>query len=712
MKGLFARLTEHARRRPRAGAVSDGQGALTYDGLLAEVKAAAARLSGERVGLLLENGCPWAVLDLAVAWRGAICVPMPSFFSDAQLAHLIRDAGLDTVITDQPERLIAVPGARPLQTLPVAGRLLAALGIEQAAGRAVLPPGTAKLTYTSGTTGAPKGACLSAAAVEGVTAALCAAVGAGPADRALSLLPLSTLLENIGGLYAPLWVGGHAQLPPLAECGLAGSSGLDPRRLFAALQACAPTTVILVPQLLKALVECAETGLSVPAALRFAAVGGAPVSAALVERARRVGIPAFEGYGLSEAGSVVALNRPGADRPGTAGRPLPHLRVAIEDGEIVVAGTLFLGYLGADAVAGAVAGARWRTGDLGHLDADGYLHVTGRRKSAFATAFGRNVSPEWVESELTAGPAIAQAVLCGEGRPFNVAVVVPRPGASAEALEHVLQGVNRGLPDYARVAALVIAEGPFIAATGLASATGAVRREAVAARYAKHIDALYQQGACMPFHEQLVAATEAARAELLAIPLVRRALVGEVSRAQYLAFLGQAYHHVRHTVPLLMACGGRLPAHAAWLREAVAQYIEEEVGHERWILEDIAAAGGDAERARESAPLPATELMVAYAYHVIDRVNPVGFFGMVFVLEGTSVALASRAAAAMGPRLGLPVEAFHYLRSHGAVDQQHIRFLQGLLERLDRPADRHAVTHCAQMFYRLYGDIFRAISSP
>jgi len=215
----------------------------------------------------------------------------------------------------------------------------------------------------------------------------------------------------------------------------------------------------------------------------------------------------------------------------------------------------------------------------------------------------------------------------------------------------------------------------------------------------------------MSFYDQLGAVTASHGAGFAQIPIVQRALAGEVTRDEYLAFLGQAYHHVKHTVPLLMACGARLPERAQWLRNAVAEYIEEELGHEQWILDDIAAAGGDPEQVRTAAPLPATELMVAYAYDVISRRNPAGFFGMVYVLEGTSVSLAGRAAEVMGERLALPPAALRYLSSHGSIDQQHIRFLAELINGLEEPGDREAVLHCASMFYRLYGDIFRALAT-
>jgi pyrroloquinoline quinone (PQQ) biosynthesis protein C len=212
--------------------------------------------------------------------------------------------------------------------------------------------------------------------------------------------------------------------------------------------------------------------------------------------------------------------------------------------------------------------------------------------------------------------------------------------------------------------------------------------------------------------EELVRRTEPARAGLVSIPVIQDCLAGRVTRAQYLAFLGEAYHHVRHTVPLLMACGSRLEEPtAAWLRPALAEYIAEETGHEAWILDDIAASGGDPEAVRRKGPGPATELMVAYVYDYIERRNPVGFLGMVHVLEGTSVALATQAAQAMRKALDLPEAAFTYLTSHGSLDRKHVQYFASLVERLDRPADRDAVAHVAGVVYRLYGDIFRTLPS-
>lgn len=183
---------------------------------------------------------------------------------------------------------------------------------------------------------------------------------------------------------------------------------------------------------------------------------------------------------------------------------------------------------------------------------------------------------------------------------------------------------------------------------------------------------------------------------------------GQVALHSYIAFLTEAYHHVKHTVPLLMACGARLPERLEWLREAIAEYIDEEYGHQEWVLNDIAACGADKEAVRNGTPRLPTELMVAYVYDRIARHNPVSFFGMVNVLEGTSIALATQAAGIIQDRLQLPSQAFSYLNSHGSLDLEHIEFFKKLMNRLDND-DKAAVVHTAKVVYRLYGDMFRSL---
>lgn len=215
----------------------------------------------------------------------------------------------------------------------------------------------------------------------------------------------------------------------------------------------------------------------------------------------------------------------------------------------------------------------------------------------------------------------------------------------------------------------------------------------------------------MSLYARLVNETKAEKQYLLSAPIIQRCFNADIDVNDYVAFLQQAFHHVKHTVPLLMAVGSRLPFEKEWLREAVAEYIEEETGHQEWILNDIAACGFDKEEARHSQPSIATELMVAYAYDAINRVNPLCFFGMVFVLEGTSIEMADAAANSINNKLDVPPGAFSYLRSHGALDQEHIVFFENLMDKINDPAEQDLIIHSAKVFFRLYGSIFHELQA-
>ncbi|HLS56214.1 MAG TPA: iron-containing redox enzyme family protein [Zeimonas sp.] len=216
----------------------------------------------------------------------------------------------------------------------------------------------------------------------------------------------------------------------------------------------------------------------------------------------------------------------------------------------------------------------------------------------------------------------------------------------------------------------------------------------------------------MSSYKRLLEQTASAREELVATPIIQGCLRGEVSLPSYLAFLREAYHHVRHTVPLLQATRAALRPHQDWLRAPLDEYVDEEAGHDEWILDDIRACGGDAEAVRHGAPGHATEVMVAYAYDTIARGNPLGFLGMVHVLEGTSVSLALLAADAIQKPLALPDAAFSYLRSHGTLDREHTAHFALLMDRIDDARDQDAIVHGARAFYRLYGDVFRSLPLP
>ena len=420
--------------------------------------------AGTRVlATLLDNGPAFIALDEAAAAEGIVHVPLPMFFTDAQRHHALQAAGVDTLVTPHGVQRLATPDA---------------------AAPPPWPAGTAKITFTSGTTGTPKGVCLSAAAMDAVADGLITAMAPLQIRRHLNALPFVVLLENIAGLLAPRRLGIEVVSPPLAEVGLSGSSSFDPARLHAAVLQHRADSLILLPQMLRAWVAwLVHTGQSAPAGLKLVAVGGAAVGATLVQAAHAVGIPAMEGYGLSEGASVQTLNLPGASRPGSVGRVLPHARLRVaDDGELLVAGSLFSGYLGDR----TPVPDWWPSGDLGRIDDDGCVWLHGRKSNLLITAFGRNVSPEWIETTLRSQPAVLQAVVFGDGQPALSAVLWPtRPDADLQA---AVDAANAELPDYARIGRWTAARAAFDPRSGLATANGRPQRQAIHSLHAEVLD--------------------------------------------------------------------------------------------------------------------------------------------------------------------------------------------------------------------------------
>jgi long-subunit acyl-CoA synthetase (AMP-forming) len=481
---LFDTLFDLSCQDPHRPALCDSQQSLSYGELWPQIRGLAWRLEDagvRRLALQLDNGLPWALIDLACALANIVVIPVPHFFSAQQQAWLLQSSGADALVG--PAR----DGWQADHPLTLLGAELT-LWRCQPAQIPDLPEGTAKITYTSGSTGQPKGVCLSWPHLMRVCHSLAERVAPAGVERHLTLLPLATLLENLSGLYVPLLTGACSRIPSPVELGFSGSSKLDPMILAEALTRWPSHSLVLVPELLRLLVGLCANQPDLAREVRFIAVGGGKVAPALILRARALGLPVYEGYGLSECGSVVALNGPDQMKVGSVGRPLAHCRVSIAlDGEVMVEGATMLGYLGDPQCSqGPLA-----TGDLGQLDEEGYLHLTGRKKNVQITAFGRNFSPEWIEAEAQLCPAIGRIVIFGDGQPANVALIQPLPGTHTQLAQQIEQ-LNQQLPDYARIhhwLPVALDQHP-----GLLTANGRPRRNEIYHHFSRQIDQCLTQG--------------------------------------------------------------------------------------------------------------------------------------------------------------------------------------------------------------------------
>ncbi len=475
----------------RAGFSAAREQCLHYDELITQVHDTAkalAELDVNCVALCADNSPRWLLVDLACQAAGIALLPLPLYFSAQQIDHALTTCAADLLLTDNPATITQYfDGAK--QSHPIAGYYTARRTLNQCA---QLPDGSAKITFTSGSTGNPKGVCLTTSHQLAVANSLVDAL-ALPEVRHLCVLPLTTLLENVAGAYAPLLAGGEVIVPPLGEIGFNGSASFDAQQFLAALQTYEPESLILLPQLLSLLVSAVEQGYPLPGSLKFIAVGGARVSPALLARAHTLGIPVYEGYGLSECTSVVSLNLPDDGRLGSAGKVLGHNRVRVEHGELVITGNCFLGYAGEP--------SSWypqevATGDMGELDESGYVTLLGRRKNLLISSFGRNINPEWIESELLASTEIAQAIVVGDDQAFCSALIFPRHSdVSAAALAKHIDKVNARLPDYAQIKRWCSLPLHTLFAQGFVTANGRPMRGQIIEHYAAVIADFYLQTA-------------------------------------------------------------------------------------------------------------------------------------------------------------------------------------------------------------------------
>lgn len=439
------------------------------------------------VAILADNSLEWIAVDLATQELGITLVPLPGFFTPKQWIYAITASGAQGLFCSNAEY------ARNLGFIfknTYAGKLNL---FESDSPSTSITVGlelqeVQKLTFTSGTTSEPKGVCLSTQQQWEVAKSLELTLRSLRIKKHLNLLPLAVLLENIAGVYTAFLSDAENVCLPLVDVGLTGASQFNANTCINAISQHQAESVILLPQMLQAItMECSQDDPRLKS-LKFVAVGGARTPKSLILDARAKGIPAYEGYGLSECSSVVALNTPTSDKLGSVGKPLTnrHIKIAA-DGEIQISRQGKTHYLGEDPIHND-----WlSTGDLGHLDDDGYLFVDGRKKNVLITSFGRNVSPEWPESLLLGSSVIAQAVVMGDGEASLSALIVPlNTSIRKPEIQQAIDQINRELPDYARINQWLLIEA-MTPANGLATANGRLKRPAIEIHYKKALAELY-----------------------------------------------------------------------------------------------------------------------------------------------------------------------------------------------------------------------------
>ena len=427
---------------------------------------------------------------------------------------------------------------------------------------ALRPDDLLTLIYTSGTTGQAKGVMVTHANMTSNCEAAARALPIKADDHLLSFLPLSHSFERMAGYYMATLYGGAtlhyaqgmgklfhnmAEVRPTLMTGVPRVYEKVYHRFLATLEAAPPVRRRLLEQALRVGREVARMRqdhrrpgdvlalqyklaygqVFAPLAarmggrIRFLVSGGAPLAPEVAEFFLAAGLLILEGYGLSEAAPVVSVNRPGAFRFGTVGRPLDHVRVRLgEDGEILVFGpNVMRGYFNRPEDTAEVLTDGWlATGDVGELDREGFLRITDRKKDLFKTSTGKYIAPQMLEGHLKRLRFVEQAAVVGDRRPYCVALLVPSfdaladwarekgiPATDREALvrdpkvlrrfQHEVDRLNGTLERHETLKAFRLLTEPFTEANGLLTHSLKVRRKAVLARHAALVEGMYAQGA-------------------------------------------------------------------------------------------------------------------------------------------------------------------------------------------------------------------------
>ncbi|MGH7192478.1 MAG: AMP-dependent synthetase/ligase, partial [Candidatus Saccharimonadales bacterium] len=511
---------------------------------MAAVLAALGVSPGDRVVQFSPNRYEWIMTDLAIQLARAVHVPVHASLAAPQVAFQIADCGAKIVLLAGPEQascLLQHHQAHPeqwrgqmwfsydpcpmigaevlclrdllLHADEVAGQRLAREAVEQ-----VTPDDLATILYTSGTTGEPKGVMLNQRNLASNALGTLAAFGKQADDLRLAWLPMSHIFARTCDVYTWLAGGGELALAESPEAATGNAAELHPTLINGVPYFFEKVQRYLVDQGL------ADRPGVLPAAfggrLRAACSGGAPLSDHVAMFYNQRGVFLGQGYGLTESSPVISAATPAAMKLGTAGRPIPGVDVNIAaDGEILTRGPhVMMGYWNKPQATAEVLRDGWlATGDLGELDADGFLKITGRKKELIVTSAGKNIAPTYLESLLKADPLIEQAVVIGDRRNYLVALIVPnraaleshwrqhggepppadelltRPDVLALYAERINERLS-GVSHYEQIRKFALLERPLSAEHGEMTLTLKLRREAIHKNFSEMIERLYTGG--------------------------------------------------------------------------------------------------------------------------------------------------------------------------------------------------------------------------
>jgi long-chain acyl-CoA synthetase len=488
MSKIIEAITFKAQNHPQKIALSNAaQQEISYLELSLEVEKIAKILRGKSLSSLAifaDNSPAWIAFDLACLAAKITITPIPHFFTSSQILNLLDESAVEMVLSDNLAQL-------PIENLTsenleIFSQQFSLLKIPTKNSQKKFSNNSLKITFTSGSTDSPKGVCLGVEQIENIVFALAEELESEKLHSNLSLLPLAVLLENIAGVYCSLILGSKAIIPPLSRLGIGGSSSLNIEKFTQALNDIKPQSLVLVPELAKVLIALIAAQKITDFDFKFIAVGGAKIAPDLLKQAHNLNLPIYQGYGLSEFSSVVALNKKSQNKIGSVGKILPHIKVKISaENEVLLQGNLALEY--SDGKKMDLENGWYKTGDIGHFDDDNFLFIDGRLKNIFITSFGRNINPEWLESELLKSRLISQAVVFGEAMAHNLAIISPNL-ADLKMITDEVAKINSTLPDYAQIQKIILTNEPFSLKNNMLTGNGRVRRDQVFNNYQNQIN--------------------------------------------------------------------------------------------------------------------------------------------------------------------------------------------------------------------------------